>query len=180
MLFGILLTIQIIVCLALGGLVLIQRSEGGALGVGGSPSGFMSARGAGNLLTRATSILGFLFFACAIAMTIVGNLDSQAQRRSALENVDVSKLPATAPVTQPQQAPPPAAAPASSAPSLADLPLGTAAPAPASSVSSSAVSSKAPTVQPAASTSSSSRPAAVPAAPSASAPATSSTTSPAQ
>ncbi|OYW82215.1 MAG: preprotein translocase subunit SecG, partial [Asticcacaulis sp. 32-58-5] len=66
MLFGILLTVQIIICLALVGLVLIQRSEGGALGMGGSPSGFMSARGAGNFLTRTTSILAILFFANSI------------------------------------------------------------------------------------------------------------------
>lgn len=175
MLFGILLTIQIIICLALGGLVLIQRSEGGALGVGGGPSGFMSARGAGNLLTRATSILGFLFFACAIAMTVVGNLDSRANRASALENLDTSGLTVQTPAapTQQQQQGPAASQATSSAPSLSDLKLGT----PTSSSAPAPSVAPAPVARPSASASSSSRTAS----PSASAPSSSSTTtSPAQ
>ena len=50
MLLGFLLVIQIIVALALTGVILLQRSEGGALGMGGGPSGFMTARGAGDLI----------------------------------------------------------------------------------------------------------------------------------
>ncbi|ESQ89646.1 hypothetical protein ABAC460_12310 [Asticcacaulis sp. AC460] len=180
MLFGILLTIQIIICLALGGLVLIQRSEGGALGVGGGPSGFMSARGAGNLLTRATSILGFLFFACAIGMTVVGNLDSRATRSSALQNLDTSGLTVQTPATQPQeqQQAPAAAQATSSAPSLSDLKLGT-------PTSSSAPASQAPVARPSASASSTSSRTASPSAsapaPAKAAPSSSSTTtSPAQ
>ncbi|MBW8303359.1 MAG: preprotein translocase subunit SecG, partial [Brevundimonas sp.] len=48
--------------------------EGGALGMGGGPSGFMTARGAGNLLTVTTWWLAIAFFLCAIGLTIVGNI----------------------------------------------------------------------------------------------------------
>jgi preprotein translocase subunit SecG len=54
------------VCLVI--VVLLQRSEGGALGIGSSSSGFMTARGAGNLLTRTTSILATLFVITSIAL----------------------------------------------------------------------------------------------------------------
>ncbi len=119
MLFGILLTVQIIVCLAMGGLILIQRSEGGALGMGGGPSGFMSARGAGNLLTTLTGWLAFVFFANSIGLTIAGNMSQKVT--SAVDAVDMSKIAApTAPLTGAATS---AAASTSSAPSLSDLPL---------------------------------------------------------
>jgi preprotein translocase subunit SecG len=69
MLLGILLAILIVVCIALCGVILLQQSEGGALGMGGGPSGFMTARGAGDLLTRTTWILGSIFFALCLALT---------------------------------------------------------------------------------------------------------------
>jgi len=130
------MTAQILICLTMGGLILIQRSEGGALGMGGGPSGFMSARGAGNLLTRATGILAFLFFTVSIALTIVGNIEHK--KVSAVDKVDTSSLVQT-PVTQ---TPAPAAtqSTSSSAPSLSDLPLAstpTAAPVTQSSPASS-------------------------------------------
>ena len=71
MLLGTLLVLQILVCAALVGVILLQRSEGGALGMGGGPTGFMTARGAGDLLTRATSILAGLFFVLSLTLTIV-------------------------------------------------------------------------------------------------------------
>jgi preprotein translocase subunit SecG len=71
MLLGILLTFLILVCIALAGVVLLQRSEGGALGMGGGPSGFMSTRGAGDLLTRTTWILGGVLFALCLGLTIL-------------------------------------------------------------------------------------------------------------
>jgi len=127
MLFYILLTVQILICVSLAGLVLIQRSEGGALGMGGGPSGFMSARGAGNLLTRLTAIFGVLFFANSIGLTIVGNLT--AKTTSAVDQVDTSKLPASNALTPPAAQAPAAATTSSAAPSLNDLPLaGAAAP----------------------------------------------------
>ena len=53
----VLIVIHLMIVLALVGVVLLQRSEGGGLGIGGG-SGFMTARGAANALTRSTSILG--------------------------------------------------------------------------------------------------------------------------
>lgn len=79
MLQTILLVAMIIISIALAGVILLQRSEGGALGMGGGPSGFMTARGAGNLLTHATTVLAILFFLCAIGLTIAGNV-SRANR----------------------------------------------------------------------------------------------------
>ena len=73
---NILLTIQIIICVALTAVILLQRSEGGALGMGGGPSGFMTARGAGDLLTRTTWILGAIFFVLGLLLTIVAGRES--------------------------------------------------------------------------------------------------------
>lgn len=75
MLQTILLVAMILISVALAGVILIQRSEGGALGMGGGPSGFMTARGAGNLLTKTTWVLAILFFLCAIGLTILGNVE---------------------------------------------------------------------------------------------------------
>ena len=50
------------------GVVLLQKSEGGALGIGGGPSGFMTARGAANLLTRLTSIFATLFVVTSLTL----------------------------------------------------------------------------------------------------------------
>lgn len=73
----VLLSIEIVIALALVGTILLQQSEGGALGMGGGGGsgggfgGFMSARGAANLLTRATSILAFLFIGVALFLAVV-------------------------------------------------------------------------------------------------------------
>ena len=71
MLIGVLLAINIVVCLGLIGVVLLQRSEGGALGMGGGNSGFMTARGAGDLLTRITWILFSVFLLISLTLTIL-------------------------------------------------------------------------------------------------------------
>ncbi len=68
----VLIVIHLMVVVALVALVLLQRSEGGALGVGGG-NGFMTGRGQANVLTRATAILGALFFATSLALTILAN-----------------------------------------------------------------------------------------------------------
>ncbi len=70
----VLLVIYLMVVLALIGVVLIQRSEGGGLGIGGG-SGFMSARGAANALTRTTAILATLFFVLALGMGILSRYE---------------------------------------------------------------------------------------------------------
>ncbi|GMB82415.1 preprotein translocase subunit SecG [Shinella zoogloeoides] len=72
----ILLVIYLMVVVALIGVVLIQRSEGGGLGIGGG-SGFMSARGTANALTRTTAILATLFFVLALGMGILARYETQ-------------------------------------------------------------------------------------------------------
>jgi preprotein translocase subunit SecG len=67
----VLLIIHLFIALGLVGLVLVQRSEGGALGIGGGGGGFMSGRGTANLLTRMTAVLAAAFFATSILLTIV-------------------------------------------------------------------------------------------------------------
>lgn len=69
--FLFLFVVQTIVAAALVGVILMQRSEGGGLGIGGSPGGMMSARGAADFLTRTTRILAILFVVLSIALAAV-------------------------------------------------------------------------------------------------------------
>ena len=69
-----LVVVHLLIAIALVGVVLLQRSEGGALGIGGG-GGFMTGRGAANALTRATAILGGLFMATSLALVILANVD---------------------------------------------------------------------------------------------------------
>ncbi len=73
-----LIIIQLLITLALVGVILLQRSEGGALGIGGGPGGLMTGRGAGDALTRATSILAVLFFVSSLGLTISVAADQRA------------------------------------------------------------------------------------------------------
>ena len=68
-----LLVVHALVTATLVGVILMQRSEGGGLGMGGSPTGLMSARGAADFLTRATTILATLFVLLSIASAIVAS-----------------------------------------------------------------------------------------------------------
>ncbi len=67
----VILVIHLMIAIALVGSVLLQRSEGGALGIGGGGGGFMSGRGAANALTRTTTILAFAFFVTSITLTLL-------------------------------------------------------------------------------------------------------------
>ena len=69
--FLFLTVLQAIVAAMLVGVILMQKSEGGGLGVGGSPSGMMSARGAADLLTRSTSVLAVLFVSLSISLAVL-------------------------------------------------------------------------------------------------------------
>jgi preprotein translocase subunit SecG len=69
----VIIVIHLMVIVALVAVVLLQRSEGGALGIGGG-NAFMSSRGQGNVLTRATGILAAAFFATSIALTVISRL----------------------------------------------------------------------------------------------------------
>ena len=64
----VLLAIHLIVAIALVAVILLQRSEGGALGIGGGQGGMMTARGAGNLLTKATKWLAIVFLANSLLL----------------------------------------------------------------------------------------------------------------
>src|ERR1700722_15247390 len=75
MLSGLLITIDILVCIALIFVVLMQRSEGGAFGMGGGPTGLVTARGAGDLLTRITWSLFAAFLTISLTLTLIGAHD---------------------------------------------------------------------------------------------------------
>ena len=95
--------VQALIGAVLVGVILVQKSEGGGLGVGGSPSGFMSARGAADFLTRATAVLASAF----VIMSIV--LAALAVKASGGAAVDTTLVrPAAAPVSAPSS---PSAAP---------------------------------------------------------------------
>jgi preprotein translocase subunit SecG len=70
------LVIHLMLVLALIGVVLLQRSEGGGLGIGGG-GGFMTSRGTANVLTRATAILAGLFFLTSLALSILAGYGRQ-------------------------------------------------------------------------------------------------------
>jgi preprotein translocase subunit SecG len=103
---NVLLVLFLLVTLAMIGVILVQRSEGGGLGVGSSQGmgSFMSGRGTANLLTRTTAVLGTVFMALALALAMLGK--GQAPRGSLLD----------------APAPPGAAAPAPAVPALPAAP----------------------------------------------------------
>ena len=90
----VILVIHIILALSLIGVVLLQRSEGGALGIGGSGGaggGHMTGRSASNLLTRTTAILATCFVATSLALAI---LASGGRERSILNSLPPPVAPA--------------------------------------------------------------------------------------
>jgi preprotein translocase subunit SecG len=72
--FTFLLVVHAIIAAALVAVILMQRSEGGGLGMGGSPTGLMSARGAADFLTRATTILATLFVGMSIGLAVLASV----------------------------------------------------------------------------------------------------------
>jgi len=98
---AVLLVIHLMIAIAMVGVILIQRSEGGGLGIGGGTMGGMTtARGAANLLTRTTAILAAAFMATSVILAIMAGRPSQPTSI-------IDTLPAPA-----QQAPAVPAAPA--------------------------------------------------------------------
>lgn len=92
------LTIHILIALALIGAVLLQRSEGGGLGIGGGAGGgFMTARGTANLMTRVTAILAACFFGTSLILAIMAG--GQRDSISIVDEViNETPKPATGPV----------------------------------------------------------------------------------
>ena len=68
---NIVLIINVILAILLVGVILLQKSEGGALGIGVSQENFISSRSAGNVLTKATAIIAALFIITSISLTIM-------------------------------------------------------------------------------------------------------------
>lgn len=99
MLLGVLLASIIIICIAMVAIILLQKSEGGALGMsGGGPGNFMTARGTGDLLTRATQVLGALFFLLCLAMTLLSGHNRAA---SIVDRVKINSIMPPPAVAQP-------------------------------------------------------------------------------
>ncbi len=96
---SVLIVIHLLVVIALVGVVLLQRSEGGALGTGGG-GGFMTGRGQANALSRATAILGGLFFASALLMSIIAGWN-RAPRSIIDDSAPTTKSSTEKPAGQP-------------------------------------------------------------------------------
>jgi len=136
--YGILL-LNGLICVLLIGVVLLQRSEGGALGGGGSPSGLVTTRGAGDLLTRTTWVLFTAFLVLSLSLTLLGGRERSSQgilNRLKLQSINpdtLTKRPTNAAgeATPGEAAPPPVQAPPAAPRPSVRLPSSTSAPAPA-------------------------------------------------
>ena len=82
---NIVLGLNIILAILLVGIILLQKSEGGALGIGASQESFISSRSAGNFLTKATAIIATLFIITSISLTIISK--PEISTTSVLEKV---------------------------------------------------------------------------------------------
>lgn len=109
----IILIIHLFLAIALVGVILMQKSEGGALGIGGGGGmgGFLTARGAANLLTRTTAILAGLFICTSLALALIASNKRAAAPRSIVDPPGRSG-PATPGTTAPAQPPAPGQPPA--------------------------------------------------------------------
>jgi preprotein translocase subunit SecG len=118
--FTFLLVVQALIAASLVGVILMQQSEGGGLGMGGSPTGLMSARGAANFLTKSTGILAVTFVGLSISLAVL------ATQKAAPTTIDTSlarkPLP-TAPAPAVPLAADPAAAPAPTTTAPANAPV---------------------------------------------------------
>ena len=132
-LFIFLTVVQAIVAAALVGVVLMQRSEGGGLGIGGSPGGALGARGAADFLTRATKWLAITFVALSIGLAavavdttsadeITSTLDRDATPGGGAPDLlgDPEPAPATDPLADPLAPTQPASEPAQNDDPLAE------------------------------------------------------------
>jgi len=105
------IVIHLMVVLAMIGLILLQRSEGGALGIGGGQGGFMTGRSAGNVLSHTTAYLAIAFFVTSLGLAFIAKYESRP--------ADIlERLPGTAATQAPAQAPEQPLAPPTSADQL--------------------------------------------------------------
>ena len=122
MFFTFLLVVHALVAAALVGVILMQRSEGGGLGMGGSPGGLMSARGTADFLTKSTSVLATMFVSLSILLAFMA-----ASRQTQKVDASLARRP-TAPLS----------APGAPAPTLGEAPSAAAVAAAAANGNSSA------------------------------------------
>jgi preprotein translocase subunit SecG len=114
--FAFLLIVQSLIAIGLISVILMQRSEGGGLGVGGSSSGFMTARGAADFLTRSTAVLGGAFIILSIVMAAIAGATRTPTK---IDTTLAGKLAAPQQQqAQPVQAPKPAPAQNQQAPAV--------------------------------------------------------------
>ena len=99
----VIIVIHLMLVLALVGVVLLQKSEGGALGMGGGGGGLMGSRGTANVLTRTTAILGAGFFATSLILAVLAGRSGEKPS---------SILDGAAPISAPASPAAPAPAPA--------------------------------------------------------------------
>jgi len=85
------LVLNIILAIILVIVILLQKSEGGALGIGASQESFISSRSAGNFLTKATAIIATLFIITSISLTIIAQ--KEISTSSVLEKVEEKQDP---------------------------------------------------------------------------------------
>jgi preprotein translocase subunit SecG len=102
----IVLSIHLLVCICLIGLVLLQRSEGGALGMGGGGSGsLMTGRGAADALARMTSVAGGFFLVTSLGLTMLSSAGNANAGRSVMDFLPQQSAPATTAPATPAPAP---------------------------------------------------------------------------
>lgn len=99
----VLLVIHLLITVFLIGLILLQRSEGGALGMGGGMGGLMTARGSANFLSRMTKYLGIAFFATSLGLAFLST--GQSTRNSIVNDITQSAPANTEDAAKPVETP---------------------------------------------------------------------------
>ena len=94
---SIILVLNIVLAILLVGVILLQKSEGGALGIGVSQDNFMFSRSAGDFMTKATAVVATLFIICSLSLTIISR-EGLTPTTSVIDEIeeksnDIPKIP---------------------------------------------------------------------------------------
>lgn len=103
----VILSIHLLVCICLIGLVLLQRSEGGALGMGGGTGSLMSGRGAADALARMTSVAGGFFLVTSLGLTMLSGANAASQGGSVFDRAPAERAAPAIPAPTPAERPDP-------------------------------------------------------------------------
>ena len=117
----VLLLVHIMIAVALVGVILLQRSEGGAVGIGGGGGGFMTGRSAGNALTKTTAVLAGCFFVSSLVLSILASQHRGSPSILSPASQTGGPIPGLAPLQVPA-APAPASPPAPATPASPSAP----------------------------------------------------------